>query len=130
MHSAYPKENPIDPTIPGLEVDTLDITSVFGGVKKNIVSKNFRGGEVTCVLGGAEINLMQCDINGKVILEANQILGGTKLIIPSNWQIQSEMVAVLGGIEDHRPSGVIPDPNKVLLLRGTSVLGGLEIISY
>lgn len=110
--------------------DMLEIVAVFGGVKKNIVSHDFKGGEITCVFGGAEINLMQCDFNGKITLEANQVLGGTKLIIPSNWQIQSESVAILGGIEDKRPVGGQTDPNKILILKGVSVLGGLEILSY
>lgn len=110
--------------------DTIDITAVFGGVKKNIISNNFKGGEINSVFGGSEINLMQCDFTGKITIEANQVLGGTKLIIPSNWQIQSESVAVLGGIEDKRPVGLPTDPNKILVLKGTSVLGGLEILSY
>lgn len=110
--------------------DLIDSVSVFGGVKKNIVSKNFKGGEITCVMGGAEINLSQADIQGKVVLEVTQVLGGTKLIIPSNWDVQPEMVAVLGGIEDKRKiqNGDVTD--KVLIIRGTSVLGGIEIKSY
>jgi hypothetical protein len=122
-----PSGSPASPT----SEDTIEITSVFGGIKKNIISNDFKGGEITCVFGGAEINLMQCDIHGKVTLEANQVLGGTKLIIPSNWQIQSqEVVAVLGGIEDKRPLNMPTDPDKILVLKGASVLGGLEILSY
>jgi hypothetical protein len=110
--------------------DYLDSTSVFGGIKKTIISKDFKGGEVTCVFGGAEINLMQADINGKVTLEATQVFGGTKLIVPSHWQVQPEMTAVLGGIEDRRPVIKETDPNKVLIIKGTSIFGGMEIISY
>jgi hypothetical protein len=120
---------PNDPAFNSNE-DTIDITAVFGGIKKNIISKDFKGGEINCVFGGAEVNLMQCDIHGKVTLEANQILGGAKLIIPSNWQVQSEIVAVLGGIEDKRPLNMPVDPDKILVLKGTAVLGGLDILSY
>ena len=110
--------------------DRIDTVSVFAGVKKNILSKNFKGGEITCVMGGAEINLSQADIQGKVILEVTQVLGGTKLIIPSNWDVQPEMVAVLGGIEDKRHVQNGEDNDKLLIIRGTSVLGGIEIKSY
>jgi len=110
--------------------DVLNTISIFGGVKKNIVSKNFKGGEITCVLGGAEINFAQADIEGKVVLEVTQILGGTKLIIPNNWEVQPEMVAVLGGIEDKRQLLADADSNKILVLRGTSILGGIEIKSF
>lgn len=107
----------------------IDSTAVFGGIKKNIISKDFKGGEITCVFGGAEINLSQADINGTVVLEATQVFGGTKLIVPSHWQVQPEMTAILGGIEDKRPLQPT-DPNKILILKGTSVFGGLELRSY
>lgn len=112
--------------------DTIDSTSVFGGVKKNIISKDFKGGEIVCVFGGAEINLSQADINGKVVLEVVQIFGGTKLIVPSHWNVQSEIVAILGGVDDNRPTqkDMINNPEKTLVIRGTSIFGGIEIKSY
>ena len=82
-------------------------------------------------MGGAEINMMQADIQGKVALEITQVMGGTKLIVPSHWRIQtSEVVSILGGIDDKRPVQGNIDENKVLVISGTSILGGLEIKSY
>jgi len=111
--------------------DYIDSTSVFGGVKKNILSKNFKGGEITCFMAGAEFNLSQCDIQNQVVLEVTQVFGGTKLIIPANWRIKSEVVTVFGGIEDKRPlqPGNI-NYDKVLVLIGTTVFGGIDIRSY
>lgn len=111
--------------------DIVDATAILGGIKKNIISKNFLGGEVVSVFGGTELNLSQCDIQHPVILEATQIFGGTTLIVPPHWQVKSEMVAILGGIDDKRP--MMPngyDPNKVLILKGTTLFGGLNIKSY
>lgn len=113
--------------------DSIETVSVFAGVKKHVISKNFKGGEVTCVFGGAEINLMQADLNGTAVLELTQIFGGTKLIVPAHWDIQHhELVAVLGGIEDKRfiQKETIIDTGKKLVLRGTCLLGGIEIKSY
>ena len=109
----------------------IDAVSVFGGVKKNIISKDFKGGEITCVFGGAEINLTQADINGNVILEVTQVFGGCRLIIPANWEIQSEGVAVLGSIEDKRPVSEHYTPSgKVLVLKGVTIFGGIDIKSF
>jgi predicted membrane protein len=113
-----------------IKEDFLDSVSIFGGVKKNIISKNFKGGEITCIMGGAEINLSQADIQGRVTLEVTQVLGGTKLIVPSHWDVQPEMVAVLGGVEDKRQLQSNVAEDKVLILKGTSVLGGIEIKSF
>lgn len=111
--------------------DYLSSTSIFGGVKKNIISKNFQGGEIVTFLGGAEINLAQADIKGRVILDVTQVLGGTKIIVPPHWDVISEVAAVFGGVEDKRflQSGTI-DHSKALVIRGTSLLGGIDIRSY
>jgi predicted membrane protein len=116
--------------VAGSTEDRLEAVVVFGGTKKNIISKDFKGGEVTCVFGGAEINLSQADINGKVVLEMNQVFGGTKLIVPSHWQVHPETVTFMGGIEDRRPDNKVTEPNKILILKGTSVFGGIDISSY
>ncbi|RYZ31203.1 MAG: hypothetical protein EOP49_39390 [Sphingobacteriales bacterium] len=111
--------------------DILDITAVFGGVKKQMISKNFKGGEINCVCGGTEINLSQADINGRIILELNHVLGGTKLTIPANWRLQSELTTIMGGVEDNRNlHNITPDPDKILVLKGTCFMGGISIMSY
>ncbi|MBD0288845.1 MAG: hypothetical protein ICV79_25980 [Flavisolibacter sp.] len=111
--------------------DFLDSTSVFGGVKKTIISKNFKGGDVTNILGGTEINLTQSDIQGRAVLDVTQIFGGTKIIVPPHWDIKPEMAAIFGGIDDKRNvrSAEI-DISKVLVLKGTSIFGGIEVKSY
>jgi predicted membrane protein len=108
----------------------VDHTAVFGSVEKTILSKDFHGGNLTSFFGGTELNLIQADINGKVILDVTAIFGGTKLIVPSNWEIKSELVAVFGGIEDKRPAQSTANPEKVLILKGTTIFGGIEIVSY
>jgi len=111
--------------------DHLDSTAIFGGVKRNVISKNFQGGEVVSVFGGNEINLSQADIQHPVVIDTVQVFGGTSLIIPPHWEVKSEVVAILGGISDKRP--ILPggyDPNKVVILKGTALFGGLDIKSY
>ncbi len=115
-----------------LEQEILDVVSVFSGIKKNIYSKNFKGGEIVCVFGGAEINLVQANFQQPQIeIESVQIFGGAKLIVPSDWVIHNEAVAIFGGIEDKRPQPVaIPVPAKILVLKGFVMFGGIEIKSY
>lgn len=109
--------------------DNIEIVTIFGSVKKNIVSKELKGGEVTTVFGGTELNLTQADFEGKITLEVNQVFGGTRLIIPSHWQIHSEMVTVFGGVEDKRPTvkDLSVTSDKILVLKGNAVMGGIEI---
>lgn len=110
--------------------DIVDIVSVFGGARSTVYSKNFKGGESVSVFGGAEINLSQADFTGIIRLEVFQIFGGTKLVIPPHWEVRSEISSIFGGVDDKRTTGSITHADKVLILEGTSVFGGIEIRSY
>ncbi|MBI3137468.1 MAG: hypothetical protein HYZ15_02665 [Sphingobacteriales bacterium] len=111
--------------------DFVDSTSIFGGDKKNILSKDFKGGDIVNIFGGSELNLTQADIKGKVTIEITTIFGGTKLIVPSNWEVKSEAVTIFGGLEDKRSvSGITEHSDKILLLKGTVIFGGIEIKSF
>jgi hypothetical protein len=82
-------------------------------------------------MGGSEIDLTQADFQGRIKIDTTNIFGGTKLIVPPTWDVQSDMVAIFGGVDDKRQiSGVKLDPNKVLILDGTCMFGGIEIKSY
>jgi predicted membrane protein len=116
---------------PPTKDDFLDITTIFGSVKKNIISKDFRGGEITCVCAGGEIDLTQSDIEGRIELEVNAVFGGVRILVPAHWEIKSELTAVLGGVEDKRHlHNSTTTGTKLLVLRGTAVLGGIEIRSF
>jgi predicted membrane protein len=110
--------------------DTIDATAVFGSVKKNVLSKTFKGGDITAFMGGAEINLTQADFNGRAAIDCFNMFGGTKLIIPPDWEVQSDVMAIFGGVDDKRPPAAGAAPAKVLYLDGTCIFGGLEIKSY
>lgn len=110
--------------------DYIDITTAFGGIHKNVVSKNFKGGDITVFMGGTEINLSQADIQGTARLDITQVMGGTKLIVPPHWEIRSQLTSVFGNVEDKRQETATTNPDKVLILDGSSVFGGIEIRNY
>jgi len=112
--------------------DFIDAVSIFGGVQKNVVSKKFRGADIVTIFGGNEINLSQADFTDKVVMDVTNFFGGTTLVVPNNWQIKSEVVAIFGGIEDKRQSSQpIPgEPEKIVILKGTCLFGGIDINSF
>lgn len=111
--------------------DYLDTVSVFGGVTKRIFSKDFKGGDVVNIFGGSEIDFTQADIHGRVTMDVTQIFGGTKIIVPANWQVISDLAAIFGGIDDKRNvSASVANTDKILVLKGTSIFAGIEIRSY
>lgn len=117
-------------TVTNEDGERIDSVSVFGGAKKNVLSKNFKGGDVVSFFGGTEINLMQADINGVVMLDVTCVFGGGKIIVPSNWKVQIDAVNIFGGIDDKRQLPSAQDPSKTLVIDGTVIFGGIEIKSY
>ncbi len=127
--SAY-AYTPQPPPASPIGEDYLDAVSIFGGINKTILSKNFKGGDIVNVFGGAEIDFTQADINGRVVIEITQIFGGTKLIVPPHWHVTSDMVALFAGTDDKRRNRAELANDKVLVLKGTSIFAGVEIRSY
>jgi hypothetical protein len=110
--------------------DFIDSTAIFGGVHKKIVSKNFKGGDVTSIMGGTELDLSQADFTGVARLDITQIMGGTKIIVPAHWEVRSEVTALFAGYEDKRQQPAVSNPDKVLLLVGTSLFAGVELRNF
>ena len=110
--------------------DFIDSTAIFGGVHRKIVSKNFKGGDVTSIMGGTELDLTQADFTGTVRLAITQVMGGTKIIVPPHWEVRSEGTTVFAGFEDKRQQTAVQNPDKVLILENTSIFGGVELKNY
>jgi predicted membrane protein len=111
--------------------DEFVSTSIFSGVKQNILSKNFTSGKVTAVFGGADIDLSKSDFEGTAVIHIDVVFGGLKLIVPPNWLLKNETNGIFHGVEDKRYNNTNAlDSNKVLVLKGNCIFGGVEIKSY
>jgi len=111
--------------------DVLDSVNVFGGSHQNIYSKNFKGGDVMAIFGGADINLTQADFQNTIVLDIVAIFGGMKIIVPPGWEIKSEITAIFGGVDDKR--AVNPpnsDDRKILIIKGVALFGGVDIRNF
>jgi len=113
--------------------DYIDYVNVFSGGERQIVSENFRGGRISAVFGGMELDLTKAKLApGRNDLEIACVFGGATLIVPDDWNISIEVTPVLGGFSDSRKliPGRIIDPTRQLVIKGAVVFGGGEIKSY
>jgi len=112
--------------------DTIDEVSIFGGHMSRVDSKNFKGGKITSIFGGNEVNLTNARLSEQgAVIDLTAIFGGSKIIVPRDWTIKNEVVSILGGFTDKRvgsPESV--SPSKTLVIKGVTILGGGELISY
>jgi len=109
----------------------LDDVVVFGGVERSVSSDFFKGGKTVNIFGGSVYNLSQCKLAENTnVLEMVCVFGGTKLIVPNNWNIKMEVSSVLGGFVDKRH--IVKDEStsdRILIIKGVGVFGGGEIVS-
>jgi predicted membrane protein len=111
--------------------DVVNVNSTFGNIEKNVFSKNFKGGSMSSVFGGAQINFAQADFEGIAVIDVSVIFGGVDIIIPSNWNLKNEISVIFGGIEDRRTvANNVHESGKTLILKGNIMFGGMEIKSY
>lgn len=113
--------------------DYIDFVNIFGGGDRRIVSENFKGGKVTCIFGGMELDLTKARLApGKNEVEIACIFGGATIIVPDNWFVTIEVTPILGGFTDSRKPipGKTVDQTSQLVLRGAVIFGGGEIKSY
>ena len=113
--------------------DYIDYVHVFSGGERQIVSDNFRGGKVTAIFGGSEIDLTKAKLApGVSELELACVFGGTTIIVPDDWNVKIEVVPVLGGFGDSRKlnPGRTVDTTRQLVIKGAVVFGGGEVKSY
>jgi len=112
--------------------DYVDDISILGGGMKRFSSQNFKGGNITAIFGGSEIDLTSAEISPEgSVLDVFTMFGGTKLIVPGNWQVKSDVVSLFGGFNDKRhikPELAIDE--KLVLIKGFVMFGGVEVKSY
>jgi len=110
----------------------ISTTSIFGGSKRRVTEQDFKGGELTAIFGGFELDLRQAT------LEANQVrvdvfvlFGSGELKIPQHWAVTMKGSAIAGGFEDktlQMPSGE-GGPKVHLVLTGLVLFGGLTVVN-
>ena len=106
---------------------TLDVSSVFGGNERLVTSQDFRGGTISTIMGGCDIDFRQASITGgEAVLDISVVFGGIEIRVPEDWKIVLRLNAFLGGVED-RTRKPIGDGAKTLVLTGSVVFGGLEV---
>jgi len=113
--------------------DYIDYVNVFSGGERQIVSESFKGGKVTAVFGGIELDLSKAKMApGRNELEIACVFGGATIIVPDDWFITIEVTPVLGGFSDSRKlsPGRTIDSTSQLVIKGAVVFGGGEVKSY
>ncbi len=107
------------------EEGLLDATAVFSTCRRRVRSQDFRGGEVSAIMGGCEIDLRDATLKCDAVLNVMAVMGGIELKVPADWTVILQGVGILGGFDEKTVPP--PDASKRIFIRGYSVMGGLDV---
>jgi hypothetical protein len=128
------------------------VFAVMGGGKGPAYTGEFKGADITAVMGGAELDLRQASIppGGTVVVDLFTAMGGCVIRAPSDWQIDIQTTSIMAGVNDQRKnrpseddertaarpptdtggaSATIPPAPPHVVLRGTVIMGGVTVKS-
>lgn len=102
--------------------------ALFGGFKRRVTTRDYRGAEYVAVFGGGEIILRDADIEADAaVIHVTAIFGGIEFKVPAHWQVVNNAVGIFGGIDDKTS---IPAPDtpglKRLIVNGAAIFGGVS----
>ena len=105
---------------------TISAMAVLGGVNRGNNSRTFRGGDLTAVMGGCQIDLRNAAIEGDAVIDVFAMWGGIEIRVPEEWSVSGRVTPILGGYEDKtRP--IRDAATQRLIVRGMVIMGGVEI---
>lgn len=103
----------------------LDLTVVMGGTQLKVDSQDFKGGEITAVMGGVEVDFSNASVDGKAVLQVFVAMGGVDIEVRTDWSVIVNGIPLLAGVKD---KSVPPAaPAKRLTITGYVIMGGVEI---
>lgn len=104
----------------------LDVTAILGGFERRVHSQDFRGGEVTAVMGGCSLDMRGASIaSGEAVIHVFAFWGGVTIKCPPDWTVVLQGTPIMGGFEEKTVAP--PNNSKRLVIRGYAIMGGVEV---
>lgn len=108
----------------------IEIFSVLGGGEFNTRSDNLSSGHVICILGGAEVDIRDADMEGDhMSISVLAFMGGIDIKVPLHWQVSVKAVPLLGGVSNKTScmAEKLQMPKKTLVITGLALMGGIDV---
>ncbi|HXB55457.1 MAG TPA: LiaF domain-containing protein [Vicinamibacteria bacterium] len=107
----------------------LDDMALIGYLKRSHPSVDFRGGSVTAVIGGVEVDLRKATLtSGTAYLDVFAFWGGIEIKVPTGWKVDARVVPVMGAFED-KVDSLSASGGPGLVVRGHVIMGAVSIRS-
>lgn len=103
--------------------------NTFGSIQQIVLDPVFNGASMKCTFGGTILDLRRTKLDKpETFIEVDCTFGGIEIYVPSDWNVQTQVQAIIGGCDDKRYNSVAPvDQEHVLIIQGKVNFGGIEL---
>jgi predicted membrane protein len=114
--------------VPKITDDDLGAFTVFSGIKRQVESKEFKGGKATVLFGSIELDFYKARLaENQATVELTALFGSIEIYVPEDWKVILDSSAIFGGVDDKRRKITPEKPEETLYVRATAVFGSIEI---
>ncbi len=116
-------------SVPVSADDFVNHFVIFSGLNSRCTAKVFKGGSVTAVFGGIELDLRGANIDAEgAALDLTAAFGGVDLRVPGSWRAVVTGTPIFGAWEDKTEvQDEITENQPVLNIKCLVMFGGVEI---
>jgi Cell wall-active antibiotics response 4TMS YvqF len=120
-------EAPSAATPAASEEPFLSEMALLGYLKRSHHSLALRGGSVTAVMGGVELDLRKTVLaSGTACLDVVAFWGGIEIKVPAGWTVDAQVVPLMGAFEN-KVDAPPPSGGPRLVLRGHAIMGAVVV---
>jgi hypothetical protein len=118
---------PARPPVPPADSPFVSEMVLIGHLKRKHQATALRGGYVTAVLGGVELDLRNVRLaNGSAHLDVFAFWGGIEVKVPPGWTVDAQVVPIMGAV-DNKTQPAPAGSGETLVLRGHVVMGAIVV---
>ena len=103
---------------------------VFGGSEKRVTTAKFTGANLTAMFGGVELDLRDAAVaEPPAHVSAIALFGGVDVYVPSDWNVDLDVLPIFGGASDERLRREREDDHDEidLVVSGFAAFGGVSV---
>jgi predicted membrane protein len=109
------------------DADRISTFNVFSGSEIASHSQQFKGGNISVVFGGAEIDLRDAAPAPEATIDVFAAFGGIEIHVPQGWQVMTKGFPIFGGFDNVTTKDRVASDAPTLLVSATILFGGVEI---
>ncbi|WP_258724368.1 cell wall-active antibiotics response protein [Cellulomonas sp. NS3] len=113
---------------PGTDDAIVNSVVLWWGSERRSTSQAFRGGSLSAIMGGIELDLRQAAVVERAEIAVFALWGGVEITVPPTWRVTVSGLPLLGAWENTTTPPADPHAPE-LVVHVTAIMGGVEITS-